>query len=149
MGKCSGRCTLVAFCCLQLVSGAGWGRGRAWAPPGVRGGRAEPAPRGPACPFVFALRLSPALARTVQRAWAARVGSYCARGLPLGLRPGTVALLGLGVCPRLVCTLGEVSDRMLPFKSLVPWVLQSPGLRPCECLSQSLFLFLCVSLECF
>lgn len=35
MGKCSGRCTLVAFCCLQLVSTArpgGWdwvGRGRA------------------------------------------------------------------------------------------------------------------------
>lgn len=25
MGKCSGRCTLVAFCCLQLVSRAGRG----------------------------------------------------------------------------------------------------------------------------
>lgn len=72
MGKCSGRCTLVAFCCLQLVSASlpgGRGRvGRGGAgSPGVRwvlclcvsaesarvggglesrSGRAEPAPAG-------------------------------------------------------------------------------------------------------
>lgn len=37
MGKCSGRCTLVAFCCLQLVSGA------------ERGGAAAVRGRHPGC----------------------------------------------------------------------------------------------------
>lgn len=151
MGKCSGRCTLVAFCCLQLVSRA------------ERGGAAAVRGRHPGCGVAGrslprAGQLVPlcALLASAPRSRAgsnapglhASVRTVCV-GSRWGLRPGTVVLLGLGVCPRLVCALAEVPARMFPSRSLVPWVPRPSGLRPCERLSQSLFLLLCMSLECF